>query len=351
MIHPKSLAHKLKDALFRKTEDFLYWIAQKRYIPRSTWLGITYDNEKHTDGAGAQLQRIYGIYSVARLLRVVYIHSPLLKLDYQGLTALESNSSNHNVVSEYNHQFCISSDVDLPEKHETRHLVDVNLKQLIQLKKEAKKKKTFILAKILYPYGITDAYPECYGAVQEISPFSTVLLPSVIRVAIHIRRGELFVVDSHRMLPNEYYLAVIHQIREIFDQLALKYEFELYTEIPQKAFTVSPIHHGIANRIADPVVVDPKLNKIEEFDTIPNLKKFINADPIETLKGMSSANILVMSHSSFSYLASILNHQGIIMYHDFWHKPLKRWLNTSDSGSFSKELFIEQLLRITNQSK
>jgi hypothetical protein len=350
MISLKSFARKIKAVFARKTEDFLCWIAQNQYISENTWVGVTYDNEKHTDGAGAQLQRIFGIYAIARLLRIVYIHSPLLKLDYQGLSALESNSSNANIVSEYNQQFRISSDADLPEKYEVRHFVDVSLKQLMQLRKEAKKKKTFILAKILYPYGITDVYPECYEVVKDISAFANVLSSSVIRIAIHIRRGELFVVDSHRMLPNEYYVAVIQEIRAILDRLDLDCEFELYTEVPQKAFTVSPVHHGIANRIADPIVVDPKSNKIEDFDSIPNLKKFVNTDPIETLKGMSSANILVMSHSSFSYLASILNRQGIIMYHDFWHKPLKKWLRVSDCGHFSEDLFLEQLSRVTNQS-
>jgi hypothetical protein len=343
------LAHQLKAFFARRSEDLLYWMATKQYVSRSSWFGVTYNSENHTDGAGAQLQRIYGIYAISRLLRVIYVHSPLRQVDYQGLAALESNSSNQDMVSEYNRQFSIASDLDLPEKYETRYLKDVSLKRLIHLKLEAQWKKKFILAKIIYPYGVTDAYPESYEVVKEVSPFSNISSSSVIRIAIHVRRGELFVVDSHRMLPNEYYLAVIHQIREILDELALNYEFELYTEVPQKTFTVSPVHHGIANRITDPIVVDPKLNKIEDFDTIPNLKKFVNTNPIETLKGMSSANILVMSHSSFSYLASILNHQGITLYHNFWHQPLRKWLNTSDTGYFSKELFVEQLSRIINQ--
>ena len=52
---------------------------------------LTYDNTKMTDGAGAQLQRIYGTYSVARLVGAAYLHAPLGRVDYQGLSALESN--------------------------------------------------------------------------------------------------------------------------------------------------------------------------------------------------------------------------------------------------------------------
>lgn len=43
------------------------------------------------DGAGAQLQRIYGIYAVSRFLGAYYIHTPLKKFGYQGLAALEVN--------------------------------------------------------------------------------------------------------------------------------------------------------------------------------------------------------------------------------------------------------------------
>jgi hypothetical protein len=55
-------------------------------------LVFTYDNTAKTDGVGAQLQRIYGIYSISRLLGASYLHSPLDYLDYQGLSALEESA-------------------------------------------------------------------------------------------------------------------------------------------------------------------------------------------------------------------------------------------------------------------
>jgi hypothetical protein len=341
---------RLKEFFFRKKENFLYLMIQRKNISKSDFLGVTYDDKINPDGAGAQLQRIYGIYAISRLLGVVYVHTPLFRIDYQGLAALESNSSDQDIVYEYNKKFHIPSDINLPERYETRYFPEVSLQQLMKLKKEAEKKKIFILAKIQEPYKITDAYPEHYEVNKEISPFLLDNSSSKIRIAVHIRRGELYVVDSHRMLPNQYYISVIHRIREILDSLSINYEFELYTEVPQKAFTVSPQHHGIKNRIPSSIVVDPKFNRIEEFDSIPNLKKFINTDPIETLTSMSSAHILVMSHSSFSYLGAILNRQGIIVYHNFWHKPLKQWLIANDSGHFSENLFMKKLMSITHQS-
>lgn len=305
-------------------------------------MGLTYSNNTHTDGSGAQLQRIYGIYAISRLMKLPYIHSPLTQIDYQGLKALEENSTNQDIVHEYNKIFNIPSDIGLPRNHIVYELEKATVYSLEQLKKEAAKRKTFILARIFLPYAINDCYPESYQVVKDITPFPFQQTP-VIRIAIHVRRGELFVVDSDRMLPNSYYISVAQRIRKFLDALNLKYVFELHTEIPSKAFTVMPDHHGICNRIADSVTVDSKSNKLEEFDSIPNLEKYINCDPIDTLRKMATANVLIMSHSSFSYLSAILNVKGAIIYHKFWHSPADDWLIANDAGDFSMKQFLEKV--------
>ena len=53
---------------------------------------------------------------------------------------------------------------------------------------------------------------------------------------------------------------------------------------------VTPQSHGMNGRLAKPVVIDPKMNRIEDFDVIPNLQGRINLDAIETLKGMATAD-------------------------------------------------------------
>ncbi|BBD59680.1 hypothetical protein NIES2109_24700 [Nostoc sp. HK-01] len=307
--------------------------------PHSNLLGLTYANDKFTDGAGAQIQRIYSIYAASRLLQVPYIHSPLTKLNYQGLVALEQNTTNQDIVDEYNQIFKISSDRELPVDYTTEYIKNLDLLTFEKLRRKALKSKKFILAKVLLPYKITDTYPETLQCVKDVSPFS-LQKSSVIRIAIHVRRGDLLFVASHRMLSNEYYISVAQKISAILDQLKLDYVFELHTELPTQSFTVTANQHSM---LKSDVVVDYKSTQLAEFDVIPNLEKFVNADPIETLQRMSSANVLVMSHSSFSYLSAILNVKGVILYHKFWHSPLKNWLITNNVGDFSQEEFIQQL--------
>lgn len=42
---------------------------------------LTYNNRARTDGAGAQLYRIYGIYSLTRRFGFGCLHSPIWRLD------------------------------------------------------------------------------------------------------------------------------------------------------------------------------------------------------------------------------------------------------------------------------
>jgi hypothetical protein len=61
--------------------------------------------------------------------------------------------------------------------------------------------------------------------------------------------------------------------------------------------------HGINGRISHPVVIDPKMYRLEDFDVIPILGKRINLDAIESLKGMATPDALIISRFSFSYFA------------------------------------------------
>ncbi len=60
-------------------------------------LALTHGNGKFRDGDGSQLVRIDAVYAIARSLAILYVHSPLRQLNYQGLSALDSTygSSQH----------------------------------------------------------------------------------------------------------------------------------------------------------------------------------------------------------------------------------------------------------------
>jgi hypothetical protein len=309
--------------------------------PIKSGIALTYANDKLMDGAGAQLQRIYGIYALSRYLHVPYIHTPLKKIGYQGLAQLEKNRIVPNAQDRWNRVFKIRSDIKLPPNTIIRYIDTPKEADIERYKNEAEKANQFYLLQILLPYEITDRNPEIYRYLRDVSPFHSAR-SEVFRIAIHVRRGDEFAVDSQRMLPNSYYVSATMKIVAALRQLDIPFVCELYTEVASRPFVVTSQTHGIAAPIKKPVTIDPKMNRLEDFDVLPHLHKYINTDPIDTLRGMATADVLIISRSSFSYLAALFN-KGTVIYFPFWHKPLNDWLTSDINGNVSSEDLVRRL--------
>jgi hypothetical protein len=303
-------------------------------------LVLTYDNTAMTDGVGAQLQRIYGIYAISRLLGVSYLHSPLSRVDYQGLSALEANSADPDFHHDFNDLFQLRSDILPTGEFHTLNLHDISLELFHVLIDQVDRGATGgipSLVRLMMPYGIADRFPDCYEVCKEISPFASAAREGrALRVAVHVRRGEQVVLNSARLLPNVYYINVARNVANVLDELRLEYEIELWTEVPIQDFIVEPDHHGISNRISATMVAGPEMFRLDDFKVLPNLVHCINGRAIDCLRKLATADILVMSRSSFSYVGGILNRNGIVLYHPFWHRALSSWITVGQDGQFNE---------------
>ena len=72
-------------------------------------VAVTYD-QNAADGVGAQLQRIYGLYALSRALDIKYVHTPLGRVDYQGLMPMLTGRTDPDFVTRYNAFFSLPSD-------------------------------------------------------------------------------------------------------------------------------------------------------------------------------------------------------------------------------------------------
>lgn len=112
-------------------------------------------------------------------------------------------------------------------------------------------------------------------------------------IVIHIRRGDVRESNTDRYTHNHIYKKIIKQLKE-------KY--------PTYKITI----HSQGNA--------------EDFSDLisENVSLSLNTDLRITFHSMATAKVLVMSKSSLSYSAAILN-DNEVYYVPFWHKPLKRW--------------------------
>jgi hypothetical protein len=202
------------------------------------------------------------------------------------------------------------------------------------------------LVRLATPHGIADQFPDSYGACTEQSPFTAPERGGrPLRVALHVRRGEQVVLRSDRMLPNQYFVSVGRRIAEALEKLGLEYEIELWTEVPTRDFVAGPQHHGINGRIPEPFAARVEMYGVEEFDALPNLVHRLNGRAIDCMEGLATADVFVMSRSSFSYVAAILNRSGAVVYHPFWHSGMSSWIAVEPDGAFDASQLVAAVNR------
>ena len=155
-------------------------------------------------------------------------------------------------------------------------------------------------------------------------------------------------VNSERLIDNRYYVNVARNLASALATAQVPFEVELHSELLQKESMVRPDDPAFKGRIGEPLKLRPEQDPFGEFDVFPGLKRFINEPTMTSIERLATADILVMSKSSFSYLAAILNVDGIVLYHPFWHYPPAGWLVTKPSGEFDVERFMGQMQRLRN---
>ena len=305
-------------------------------------LYLTYNNSLLTDGAGAQLQRMISIYFIAKHFNVKYIHSPLKLLSYQGLSCLEKNENDEKQLIEYNELFNLPSD-SLPDNYVIVEETWTTIYKIFHYINEGIKQN--ILLKLGHANPFVDEFINnlCLDV-----PFSwiDIHLQKPIIIAVHIRRGELLVVESSRMLPNEYYISCIKALTDILNTNNIKHEFHIHTEQLTKPITVTPSHHGICERIKENITIYPEDNFKELFTNIANVIFHINEYPVKTLQDLTNSDILLASRSSFSYIAAIMKKKGCVLFHPFWHGLSNKWIpTTSDKDIYENAEKILSMIK------
>ncbi len=288
-------------------------------------LYLAYDNEAMTDGAGAQLQRIISIYLIAKAYGVGYVHFGLRKLSYQGAKCLEENKEDPGQIDRYNELFSLPSDTasSMTNIYKVFDISEDIIQRFI-----GEPGNTLLL--IQFAGTMVDKNPGLLTMGSNVLPWTIrpVIYGRPVVVAIHVRRGELFVVDSDRMLPNSYYVECMKALADIFGRLGITYEFHVHTEVVEKAVVVTGETHGICGRIQGTVELRPGDNHLEDFSVIPGIVWHINEYPVDTLKALALADVLLASRSSFSYVAGILKCRGAVLFHPFWHSLAPGWIPT-----------------------
>src|SRR5262249_15225807 len=145
-----------------------------------------------------------------------------------------------------------------------------------------------------------------------------------------------------------YYLRVCGAIVNALRREDAPFLIRLHTEIPPRPYTLHPGMPGLYFKLEQPATIDPAEYALEDFEELPNLRTVLNVEAKEALDDFATADVLILSLSSFSYLGGLLNPHGLIVYAPWWHAALPDWLVAGEGGELDAaevEKRIADLLR------
>jgi len=284
---------------------------------------------------GAQLHRILGVYALARAAGAFYLHSPIKALKFAGVSTRDEPSAVRNLVDRAGVIFPLPTDgwaAAHAQEAVAHQILDARIAKMAPVAGTDARPALF---KICMPHRHLDLSTELWRPVAPAVNLARGEAAGPLRVALHVRRGELHFVDSDRMLPNEYYIAIAERLRVLLTSASLPYRFELYTEAVSAPTTIARERFFDPARASDQVL-RPEHDRLDEFNVLAPLDRFVNLDAIETLQRLATADVLVTSRSSFSFVAGVLAPEKLVIYAPFWHSPMPGWLTTTGSGKFEE---------------
>ena len=300
-------------------------------------VAVTYD-QNQADGVGAQLQRIYGLYALSRALDIKYVHTPLGRVDYQGLMPLLAGRTDPDFATRYNAFFSLPSD-DFDVDGCERLLVPYPNEKLVEhYRQHAAATGRPVLLRAHEPYGYTDRHPEAYRALHAVSPYRDFRPEGPIRICIHVRRGDAVMARDPRLLSNAYFLRVCGTVVNALQQQRASFAVRLHTEMPPRPYTLHPGLSGLYCRLDQPSTLDPAAHALGDFEALPNLEIVLNVEPREALDDFATADVLILSLSCFGYLGGLLNPHGLVIaapnlpWPQNFHTALPDWLVAGEHG-------------------
>jgi len=286
-----------------------------------------------SDGLGAQIQRQLSIQALSNFLGACHISRSLEQIAIHPLDPFQSVGQMQSFLKKVNRafEFDAFSVGELPITHQ---IANLSIWKLFCLAVSLRFTSSPIHISTCEVYGVVDFLPDFY--LRNLPPRRMGInleLPDDAKesICIHFRQGVGGkVVYPGQKLPREldveYFINTLSKIncggKKIF----------ILTDAPVSSITYRPISDQ--SHLWDGT---PKFTHGEMFISGLDLKSSFHSkgfevevisggDPLVALSLMSNCGTLIISRSSLSYSAAILNSSATIYYPPgFWHPPMSSW--------------------------
>lgn len=307
--------------------------------------------QPHDDGYGAQLLRILNAYCISRKLG--------LGLHYKDIRAVDNQIFNSNLIEIPLWNSFLQAVVpridesDLIGHREITHKRQnyLSIRSVVRALKVLNVPSKHVINS---PQSVINKNPEFLEALSELN-LQNFLHSSEeknsLRVVVHIRRGEIMLSQYRdRYLPLSYFERVLQTVlssvqeRHIDVNILIPQEHGLDRELCAsdekivKSLRVDPLNPYV--KVSRPGYYRI-LQEMPSKEKTPLLMQAYwqeSVSPWQVFRSFLEADILVLSKSSFSYSGALLNRNAVVVYHPFWHPPLKTWQTMKDTAALNKAI-------------
>jgi len=299
------------------------------------------------DGYGAQIQRILSIKSLANSVQKPFILNPLTEVEDQITQKTLSCEERREEISQFN--FWLS---DLLSSQRDAHtsfnkIIQINSPselffQLLRFLLIPKFKEFKIKFRMENAYFLTDIDPDLYLSVFDSKDSVEYELGKIREIHVHVRFVN-FSIGTFRSLNSDFYFETLDRLTSKLEETKTDYKIVLHSDFSspfdnsrQKQITQMTKNHLYDLQIADSEnMPDGKvLNTAFDFlraihDRYSNVQVSKSQSPLESLKSMAAADFLILSKSSFAFVAGILNRRGEIISPVYWISLPTSWISES----------------------
>ena len=316
-----------------------------------------YDNQSTQDGSGAQVQRIFAIYSLAKFIGVKYAHHEVIEVDFNPGDGINTHGEMRDHISKLNNfiRFLDESKPVNPilKSISFRHIFKFRIFNMIFFaykKVESAMKKRDFLYLISNPYSLIERYPQAYANVKNIVPTSSArVFEEKISIQLHVGRAK--VSENHlsdRFTPDDWYLGILDTLISKITAAGKEYEILIHTDVSTEKIWKVPLgaNQQTMKYWEDSGIIDNEGRlELQDSSVLSGFKKYqdlsivSNIDPISAWQVMSKADVLLIGKSSFSFVGALLNKKGLVISPIFWHKGPKSWLTLDRSSEINNYNF------------
>lgn len=303
-------------------------------------LVLTYWNNQKLDGVGAQLQRLFAINGISSRLNIGYFHSEISDVAVHPLDSYQSSEEREKFIKRLNRIFFLYDTTHLESTRENRYRNSLGFSDLIQLSISSRLKNIQFVINVIEPYSISEFDAKTYEGISEKLVNFSDYKDENADVAIHYRWGVggKAIQKGEKLSRELDYKYFKNLLKDLNFHKASGRVIDVFTDAPSESAVFELPKSQLSSWVNSPGVDEGRMAVlgVDDYTLLSQFGAQVNlirgGDPIKAITAMASARILIMSRSSLSYVAALLNNSGTIYFpSSFWHRPQAHWKVIKDN--------------------